>query len=116
MNIKKHILLRREQILQELPPLTDLIRGSLVERRLTCGKPGCHCASGEGHRAFYLTTSYRRDHTEQVTVPLELVPSVEAWLDNYRRWWLAVEEITALNRELLRKRWIDTGEKRLSKR
>lgn len=31
-----------------------IIRGSLKERRHSCGRPGCHCADGEKHLAFVL--------------------------------------------------------------
>jgi len=102
------MFLRRNQILQKLPPMNELIRGSLVERHLRCGKPGCHCAGGKGHVAWYLTVSFAEGRTEQVTVPKALVPVVRQWVANYHRWWDGLEKISAINRELLRKRWIDS--------
>jgi len=107
MNPKQALLLRRDRVVQQLPPLTEVVRGSLVERRLRCGKPTCHCARGEGHRVWYLTVSFARGRTEQVTVPPALVPAVQRWLANYHRWWDGLEEVSAINRELLRQRWID---------
>jgi len=113
MNPKKALLLRREKIILELPPFEEVARGSLVERKLRCGNSSCHCAQGEGHRAFYLTVSFARGRTEQITVPPELVPEVRQWIENYDRWWQGIEEVSAINRELLRKRWI---KKRTKKR
>jgi hypothetical protein len=107
MNPKRALLLRRARAVQQLPPLAEVVRGSLVERHLRCGKPTCHCARGEGHRVWYLTVSFARGRTEQVTVPVALVPIVQRWLKNYHRWWDSLEEVSAINRELLRKRWID---------
>ena len=81
----------------------------MIERRLRCGKPTCRCVRGEGHRAYYLTVTFARGRVEQVTVPEDLVPIVRRWIDNYHRWWGGLEEVSAVNRELLRKRWIDEG-------
>ena len=107
MNPKQALFLRREQIVQQLPPLAEVVRGSLIERRLRCGKPNCHCAKEEGHRLWYLTVSFARGRTEQITVPEAWVPHVQKWLENYHHWWMTLEEVSAINRELLRKRWLD---------
>jgi hypothetical protein len=107
MNPKRALLLRRERAVAGLPPLSEVIRGSLIERHLRCGKPRCHCASGEGHHVWYLTVSFARGRTEQVTVPPDLLPQVRLWLDNYQRWWNGLEDVSAVNRELLRRRWLD---------
>ena len=87
MNPKKTLLLRRERLVQKLPPLSEHLRGSLIERHLRCGKLGCHCAKGAGLRASYLTVSFSGGRTEQVTIPEALAPVVRGWLKNYERWW-----------------------------
>lgn len=101
---------KRDRILRELPPLSEMVRGSLIERYLRCGKASCHCADrkDKGHRAFYLTVSFAAGHTEQVTVPVSLVPVVRRWVKNYDRWWKAVEDVSSINRELLRRRLLET--------
>lgn len=39
--------------------MEQLLRGSLIERYLRCGKPGCKCAQGEGHGPkYYLSVSF----------------------------------------------------------
>lgn len=106
MESKRTLLSRRSRIVRSLPPLEELVRGSLVERHLRCGKPYCHCAKGEGHHVFYLVTSFGRGSTEQITVPVDLVPIVRRWIVHYDAWWDAVEEISAVNRDLLRNRWL----------
>jgi hypothetical protein len=110
MNPKRALILRRQQVLRDLPPLEEVARGSLIERHLRCGNPGCHCAQDEGHRAFYLAVSFSKGRTEQVTVPVALVPVVRRWIDNYKRLWAVIEEVSGINRDLLRRRWIDGGE------
>ena len=103
---------KREKLLRELPPLAEIVRGSLIERHLRCGKASCHCADrgDNGHRVFYLTVSFGGGRTEQITVPIPSVPVVRRWVENYGRWWKAVEEISAINRKLLRERLIETPE------
>ena|SRR2546422_435368 len=109
MHSKNSLIIRRDRILQKLPPMHELVRGSLVERHLRCGKTGCYCAGGQGHRAWYLTASFAQGKTEQVTVPEALLPVVRQWIENYHRWWDGLEKISAINRDLLRKRWIDSA-------
>ena len=42
----------------------------------------------------------------QVSLTRPLVPVAETWIDNYKRWREAVEKISAINHELLRRRWV----------
>jgi hypothetical protein len=98
----KRLIDRRRRVMARLPPFEDLLRGSLVVRSLRCGKPSCRCAEGEGHRATYLSVTHAGGRTEQISVPLDLVPLVERQVANYRAWWDAIEKISAINRELLR--------------
>lgn len=107
MNAKHALLRRRHRALTAVPPLDQIVRGSLLERQIRCGKPTCRCATGAGHPAFTLTVSFARGRTEQVTIPPALVPTVRRWLANYEQLWGVLEEIAAVNRDLLRKRWLD---------
>ncbi len=78
--------------------------GSVLTRELRCGKPSCHCASGPGHLATYLTVSFAGGRTEQISLPAPLVAQAQEWVANYQAWWNAVEAVSAINRELLRRR------------
>src|SRR3990170_6806723 len=93
---------RRRRILARLPPLEEVIRGSVVVRWLRCGKPGCHCAEDEGHRATYLTVTHAGGRTEQISLPAELVPLARRGVAVYRAWGAAMEKLSAINRDQLR--------------
>ena len=93
---------RRRRILAKLPPLEEILRGSVVERVLRCGKPGCHCAEGEGHRATYLSVTHAGGRTEQISLPAELVPVARRGVAVYRAWWAAIEKLSAINRDQIR--------------
>jgi hypothetical protein len=98
------LLQRRQRLVAKLPPLEQVVRGSVLTRELRCGKPSCHCAEGPRHVATYLAVTFAGGRTEQISLPAALVPQAREWVANYQAWWDAVEEISAVNRELLRRR------------
>ena len=98
----KRLQQRRRRILRALPPLDEIVRGSVVERRVRCGKPGCRCARGQLHATTSLSVTFAGGRTEQLSLPAPVVPLARRWVANYRAWWTAVEKISAINRELLR--------------
>ena len=107
MDTQKRLEEKRQRLLHRLPPLPEVLRASLFERELRCGKPSCHCAKGKGHLAFYLGVSLPEGKTAQCTLPAQLVPLAKRWIDNYHRWTKLLEELSAINRELLRRRWVE---------
>jgi uncharacterized protein DUF6788 len=101
---ERQLLERRQRLARRLPPLEEILRGSVLTRELRCGKPTCHCASGPGHLATYLTVSFAAGRTEQISLPASLVGQARQWVANYQAWWDAVEAVSTINRELLRRR------------
>lgn len=96
---------RQKTLLKRLPSLQTILRGSLVERYKRCGKPGCKCASGPGHGPkYYLTVSYPKRRPEMDYVPAEFQEKVKEYLENYRKTKEILEELSEINRELLRRR------------
>lgn len=100
----RRLLERRRRILAKLPPLEEVLRGSVVVRSLRCGKPNCHCAEGEGHPATYLSVTLAGGRTEQISLPATLVPVAERGVAHYHAWWAAIEQLSAINRDLIRQR------------
>jgi len=96
---------RKETLAAGLPPFSEIVRGSLVTRYRRCGKPTCHCATGEGHGpAHYLSVTLKPGKTEQILLSEEMVPIARQYLENYNRWWTALEKVSEVNRRLLRMR------------
>jgi len=85
------------------------VRGSVFTRYLQCGKPTCRCARGALHRATYLSVSFAGGRTVQITVSPALVATARRWVANYQAWWRAIETVSEINRELLRRRAIAPG-------
>jgi hypothetical protein len=95
---------RREGLARVLPPLGEILRGSLMERYLTCGNPDCKCARGERHGpVWYLSVTLDQAHRAGSTVPSEQVEQVRRWIANYHRVKENLEKISQVNRELLRR-------------
>ena len=96
---------QRQALVQSLPPLLRAsLRGSLIERYLRCGKPGCHCAKGRGHGPkYYLSVSYPGRRPELQYVSQAQKAEVEKLLKNFHAARKILEKIFAINRELLRR-------------
>jgi hypothetical protein len=96
---------RRQSLLERLPPLTAILRGSLIERYKPCGKPGCKCANGPGHGPkYYLSVSYPGSRPRMDYVPQEYYDQAVEFLTNYQRAREILEEVCEINRELLQRR------------
>ena len=98
------LVARRARVRQALPPLDEVLRGTLLDRVIRCGKPTCHCATGSGHPITCVTVSVAHGRTQQVTVPRAWRATVRRWIANYQRSWQAIEAISAINRQLLQRR------------
>ena len=71
-----------------------------VEQRRRCGKEGCRCARGELHGPYaYLSVAGR-----MVYVPAVLADAVRAHLETSARLQETLEQISAVNLELLSRR------------
>src|SRR6266404_3675942 len=96
---------RRQQLLRQLPPLDRLLRGSLIERYKPCGKPGCKCAHGPGHGPkYYLSVSHYGRQPQMDYIPQYYQSQARECLANYNRLREILDEICAINHELLRRR------------
>jgi hypothetical protein len=95
---------RRQGLAQQLPPVTETLRGSLVERYVTCGNPACKCAKGERHGpVWYLTVTLGPGKTTGGIVTSDKVEQVRGWVQNYQKVKEHLEKISEINRELLRR-------------
>jgi hypothetical protein len=95
---------RREGLTKVLPPLAEVLRGSLLERYLTCGNPDCKCARGQRHGpVWYLSVTLDQTRRAGCTVPTDQVEQVRRWIENYHQVKENLEKISDINRELMRR-------------
>jgi hypothetical protein len=92
------------KILAQLPPLDDLLRGSLLKRRtfhpaaISCST----CASGKGHRQWVLNVNYPGGQTRQIALHPHQVPQVRRQIANLDRWRRILEKLCERNQARLR--------------
>jgi hypothetical protein len=107
---------RRQGLARQLPPVTQILRGSLLERYVTCGNPTCKCAKGKRHGpVWYLTVTLGRGRTTGGVIPADKVDQVRTWIENYRAVKDRLEKISEINRELLRRERQRAGRRRGTK-
>ncbi len=103
VNLRRNLLQQRTKAVQRLGDLSEVLRGTLLERMTQCNKRGCKCMRGEKHGpAYYVTVTYAKCRTRQIYVSKERKAVAAAWIANYGRIWRALEEISRINLELLR--------------
>ncbi len=94
---------RRDRLVAGLPQAAGFLAGSLLEQRRRCGKEGCRCARGELHGPYaYLSVAGR-----MLYVPAVLAEAVRARLEVSKRLQETLQEISAVNLELLSRRELD---------
>jgi len=76
-----------------------MLPGSLALSHFRCGKPTCHCATGEGHPTWSLT--YMLAGRKQVLhIPVAWVTDIRRRVTAGRAFQDAVREVLAANAEL----------------
>ena len=92
----------RAKLAAALPSTTEILRGSLLHRRIR-HRSGCAvCARGKGHLVWVLTVSYPGGRNKQISLSAEQKPLVQQCLRNYRKLKATLECICELNHKLLR--------------
>jgi hypothetical protein len=92
----------RAKLAATLPTTTEILRGSLLRRRIR-HRSGCAtCARTVGHLIWVLTVSYPGGRTKQISLSPQQKPLVQQWLRNYHKLKATLERICELNHKLLR--------------
>ena len=101
--MKQETIVRaRAKLAAALPSTIEILRGSLLHRRIR-HRSGCAvCARGKGHLVWVLTVSYPGGRNKQISLSAQQKPLVQQWLRNYRKLKATLERICELNHKLLR--------------
>jgi hypothetical protein len=96
------IIKTRANLAAALPSTTEVLRGSLLRRRIR-HRSGCAvCARGKGHLVWVLTVTYPGRRNKQISLSAEQKPLVQQWLRNYQKLKATLERICELNHKILR--------------
>src|SRR6202162_3446148 len=96
---------RRRKLVRDLPPIEQVLRGTLVDTYKRCGRPNCHCVDGAGHGPKrYLSISQPGGRPRRDYVPNDVHVQVAQSIADFRKLRDMLNEICAINTELLRRR------------
>ena len=89
---------RAAGIAAELASLGLALPGTLIERHVRCGKPGCRCHADPPvlHGPYWQWTRKVAGKTVTRLVPDDQLDDYRQWLDNHRRLRALVAELEAL--------------------
>jgi len=80
-----------------------LLRGSLSVRTRKCGKPACHCTSGDLHASLYLVQSHD-GKPRQRCIPKSWEPRVRQAVNDYQQLQRLIEEVSELEWKRMREK------------
>lgn len=92
---------RRRALLGQLRRAGNLMRGTIVERGVRCGRATCACAQGALHPKVYLSVNVR-GRTQGAYLGRSRVAAVAPLLAEYQRVWGLINALTEINLELVR--------------
>lgn len=85
----------------QLPAAIEgMLLGSLRLTHVRCGKPSCHCATGEGHPAWHLTV-HVAGRPRVIHIPAAMAGEIQRQVEAGRAFDEAVREVCAANAALL---------------
>jgi hypothetical protein len=100
----RQLLARRRALAARLGDVQEVLSGSLAEQTRRCGKPGCRCATGEGHGPYSYFTPRAAGRGRPRYVPSGLAEAVRRYLQRGAAAEAVLAEISAVNAELLARR------------
>ena len=80
----------------------EIIKGSLVEVERVCGKPNCRCTEGRKHKGLYLS-QYIKGKPHMTHISRSMEERVRSGVENYRRLKKYMNELSAVNLELVKR-------------
>ncbi len=108
---ERHARSRLVQLVAEQP----FLRGSLVERARSCGKPTCRCQQGQLHRSLYLACRHQ-GRRALLYIPRALEDTVRQWVDNGRSLSGQLQDLHQLQLDRLLQRKQQLSERRAKPR
>jgi hypothetical protein len=92
---------QRDALIHELQGIGNLMRGTIVETAVQCGRPGCPCTQGEKHRKVHLSVNLQ-GRTRNCYLGEARAAVVAPLLAEYARAWGLINALTAVNLALFR--------------
>lgn len=87
----------RGRLVRSLGSLREMLPGSFVERKRSCGRPNCHCADGKQLHSQYQISVLIDGKPKALNVPTDLAGEVREKIEMRRRFETAASTICNVN-------------------
>jgi len=87
----------RGRLIRSLGSLREMLPGSFVERKRTCGRPNCRCADGKRLHSQYQISVLIDGKPKALNIPAELAEKVRQKIEMRRRFDAAAATICGVN-------------------
>ena len=88
---------RRGKLVRSLGSLREMLPGSFVERKRTCGRPTCHCADGRSLHSQFQISVLVDGKPKALNIPAELVEKVREKIEMRHRFEAAATAVCGIN-------------------
>ena len=92
---------QRDALIAQVRGVGNLMRGTVIQVGVKCGRPGCECEGGEKHQKVHLSVNLG-GRTQGCYLGQARAALVVPLIAEYQRAWRVINELTAVNLELLR--------------
>lgn len=93
----------RGRLVRSLGSLREMLPGSFVERKRTCGRPNCRCADGKNLHSQFQISVLMDGKPKALNIPAALAEKVREKIEMRRRFESAAATICRLNLKRLLK-------------
>ena len=93
---------KRDELLNELSTLTQILHGSWVERYSVCSRENCKCKRGQKHGPRRYLVINEKGKQKQKYIPNLQVDAVKEGIQEYKCMQKIIMEITKINLKLIR--------------
>jgi hypothetical protein len=87
----------RGKLVRGLGALREMLPGSFVQRKRSCGRPNCHCADGQQLHTQCQISVVLDGKAKTLNIPAELVDRVRERIEMRRRFDAAAATICTVN-------------------
>jgi hypothetical protein len=87
----------RGDLIRSLGTLREMLPGSFVERKRSCGRPNCHCADGKSLHSQFQISVLVEGKPRTFSIPAELIDQVRRKIEMRHRFDAAAASICGIN-------------------
>jgi len=87
----------RGKLIRSLGALREMLPGSFVERKRSCGQPNCHCADGKRLHSQFQISVLIDGKPKALNIPARWVEKVREKIEMRRRFHAAAATICGVN-------------------